>query len=361
MAGVLVGIPLLLLGIFIGRIIAGEKPATIANFHPSEFAAKAQRPFFYSIGDQLKYSDEIDPKAATLLQGSVAHFLVSPDQSKIAVVANGELMVVDSDGSQIRVVTPVSSIYVGLDDNQRKPIGKQFFRDNDFQWTPDSQQLYLIKDQYYDDSSGSQLYSAKGELWRYSLKSGTLELVLKPFPAYTYFFGRNDAVYFSVPTAKGDLRLEYFDGRSVQDIGSVGVSSIQPWELARKDETPFFSFDSSDYWQAMDRSKRVQMAPNPPSTSLTLRVSGKTYLELTQGNGLKGPYYCGNLDNSEYLPGGRYLLLDFSYCGNYDGQLLLDTLNGGYEELPKNTRVYVKLNTESHPSYRISCGGISPN
>jgi hypothetical protein len=36
-----------------------------------------------------------------------------------------------------------------------------------------------------------------------------MRLVLQPFPAYNYFFGREGGVYFSVPTYQGNLQLEY--------------------------------------------------------------------------------------------------------------------------------------------------------
>ena len=128
-----------------------------------------------------------------LVHAPIKNFLVSPDNTKIAVVANGLLVVVAHEEPVIRKVASVDSIY-----KDPKPIGRQFFRDNDFQWSKDSKYIYLIKDEYYD-SKGSQLYSERGELWRYDLQSGILQLVLKPFPAYTYFFGNKSGIYFSVP------------------------------------------------------------------------------------------------------------------------------------------------------------------
>ena len=68
----------------------------IVDFHPTNLRAKADAPLFYSIGDQLKHSDELEPQAATLLKGQIKNFLVSPDGSMIAVVANGRLSIVTS-------------------------------------------------------------------------------------------------------------------------------------------------------------------------------------------------------------------------------------------------------------------------
>jgi len=48
-------------------------------------------------------------------------------------------------------------------------------------------------------------------------------------------------------------------------------------------------------------------------------------------------------------------------CGNYEGELLIDNQTGKYEQLPKDTRVYLALTTDDVSHYRISCGGIMPN
>jgi hypothetical protein len=162
-------------------------PSDIVNFHPTEFQAKAADAFFFSVGDELKYSSEIDPHSATLSRGHIDNFLVSPSRDKIAVVTGGTLLIVNAHGSGIRQVAAVSSIY-----KNPKPIGRSFFRDDEFQWSRDSKHLYLIRDQYYE-SRGSQLYSDRGELWRYDLESGNSQLVVKPFPAYMYFLGKGQA------------------------------------------------------------------------------------------------------------------------------------------------------------------------
>ena len=168
-------------------------PSKIADFKPTQFEATANGAFFFSVGNQLKYSNEINPQAPTLLHGHIEDFLVSPDHKSIAAVVSGALVIVTPNGNVVRQVAAVDSIY-----KKPKPIGRSFFRDDGLQWSKDSHYLYLIKDEYYQ-SKISQLYSAKGELWRYGINAGKLDLVLKPFPAYTYFFVGKSGVVFSVP------------------------------------------------------------------------------------------------------------------------------------------------------------------
>ena len=338
------------LAVLVRFLFGPSVPSNIVDFHPTQFHAPADAGFFFSVGEELKYSNEINPQVVTLLRGHINNFLVSPDREKIAVVANGMLLIVSAVGSGVRQVVNVDSIY-----KEPKPIGRSFFRDDGFQWTNDSKHLYLIKDKY-SESKGSQLYSAKGELWRYDLESGNLQLVLGPFHAYTYFLGSKSGVYFSIPTEVGDLRLRYFDGETVRDIGKVNAWEVPKQELG-SGESPFFSFSAKDFNELFARGAGLQ---NGQDRTQKLVLGDRSYLVFTEGQGMKGPFYCSSLYNSLFLPGGRYFLLNV-LCGNYEGQLLIDSETGKYEQLPKDTRVYLTLTTEDIPHYRISCGGIMAN
>jgi hypothetical protein len=332
--------------------LASRHPACASSL-TSTFQAKANARFFYSIGKELKNSDYLDPNAPTLLRGEIRNFLVSPDGAEIAVVANGLLTVVGREGTLVRQLARVDSIY-----RDPKPMGQHFYRDDDFQWTRDSKSLYLIGDEYYE-SKGSQLFSDKGELWRCDVETGSMQRVLSPFPAYNYFFGRGSGIYFSVPTKSGDLQLKYFDGTVIRDVGASNAYQIPTSELlGGVVESPFFSFSIIDYQNVVLPAEGVALVDDQPDRIQRLAIRGKPYLTFTQGEGLKGTYYCSETLGSVFLPGDRYFLFNASYCGNYNGQLLIDTEDGQYERLPSDARVYLTVNTDSDPHYRITGGGI---
>jgi hypothetical protein len=329
-----------------------SKPSEIANFSPTSFTAKASTPFFYSVRADLKYSDEIRIDAPTLLSGQIKGFLVSPDNQKIAVVANGTLVVVSFDGEMRREVARVGSIYV-----EPKPMGAQFFRDSDFQWAPDSKSLYIIKDEYYQ-SKGSQLFSAKGELWKYDLDTAAFQSVVKPFPAHSYFFGSNSGIYFSVPDGSGNLQLKYFDGHDARDIGKPGAGEIVLDQLAPDSrKTVFFSFAIHDYEQAILPRKHVRLVGKGGGIQ-ELVINNKSVLALTLGQGIKGPYFGSEMLRSVFLPGDNYFLFNVN-CGNHQGQLLIDIATGGYMTLPKDTRVYLASNTNTFDNFQISDSGLT--
>jgi hypothetical protein len=56
---------------------ATDTPSKIVDFHLTSFQAKANAHFFYSIGDELKNSDELSPQARTLLRGKIENFFLS--------------------------------------------------------------------------------------------------------------------------------------------------------------------------------------------------------------------------------------------------------------------------------------------
>ncbi|WP_263350879.1 hypothetical protein [Acidicapsa acidisoli] len=333
---------------------ASYTPSEIVDFHPLNFQAKADESFFYSIGNELKHSDHIDPQSPTLARGKVGQYLVAPDKRKIAVAGDGHLFIVSLDNPTFHQVTTVDSIY-----REPKPIGRSFFRDQEFQWARDSNALYLIKDKFYE-SQGSQLFSQNGELWKYDLKEKSLRLVLKPFPADNYFFDAKSKIYFSVPTDSGDLILKNFDGRDVSDVPTETVETIPTSRLAANVtiKSPFYSFYSFDYPRFARRDNDMSIVFDEPRGLKTLSGKTKQYLTLTRGEGFKGSYYCDDPSKSLSLPGDRYFLLSVS-CKNYDGQLLIDTQTANYQTLPKDTRIYLTLNTDTYPHYHISGGGIS--
>jgi hypothetical protein len=334
-------------------LVPRGRPSNSVGFNPASFDAKANSLFFYSIGKELKYSDSIDPLMPTLMHGSITNFLVSPDGHRIAVVAKGQLEIVDAlaQGDPVQKVAPVDSI-----SHDPKPIGQAFFRDDNFQWSKDAKSLYLIKDEFYE-TEGSQQYSDKGELWRFDVATGTLQLVLKPFRAYSYFLGEKGGVYFSTPNAKGDLQLEYFDGKRVVDCGNGNG-----WEIVslptKHAEWPFFSFSAFDYRDRALPDKGVVLVDAALGNSASLQIHGKTVLTLTEGGTSERGYYCADMLRSVFLPGDRYFLLNMDNCENYNGQLLIDTQTGSYERLPRDTRVYITLNTITNFNYRMTTGGM---
>ncbi|MGC1872560.1 MAG: hypothetical protein WA700_16500 [Acidobacteriaceae bacterium] len=345
-------VPVVFLGAFWLWWSTSYVPSNIVDFHPKAFQAKATSKFFYSFGDELKFGNEVSPQSPTLMRGSIGYFVVSPDSRRIAVVVSGKLEVVSRCPLAIRQVVPVDSIF-----REPKPLGRQFFRDFEMQWSQDSKILYLVKDEFYE-TKGGQLFSDKAELWGYDVNANRLWMVLKPFPAGSYFLGQKSGIYFSVPTENGDLQLRCFDGKHTHDIRVPYGQAIPVEQLnASFRESPFFSFDDLSGLDQIRTAKYLSTAISGANGVEWLEAGNKRLMAFTRGVGLKGPYYCDQADQGVFLPGNRYFLFS-NYCGNYEGQILLDTRTGDYERLPKGSRVYLTFNTESYFHYKITVDGI---
>ncbi len=324
-------------------------PSGIVDFRPTKFSAVANGRFFYSVGDDLKYSDQIESKAPTILQGRIKNFLVSPDSKRMAVVVGGQMRIINGETGEVREVLPVRSSY-----ENPIPTGVSFFRDNHFQWSRDSKTLYLIKDEYYKSGKTGlhdAAFSEKGELWKYEVETGTLQLVFKPFRSTNYFFGENSGVYFSVPNAEGNLQLMKLDGTLTREVDKpnardISDNTIQP----DRREAVFYSFSTWDYEKDILPSKGVSVISKKGQPQ-ELVIGGRSVLRVKGGD-------LRRLKYAAFLPGDKFFLFDVQ-SRNHIGQLLIDTATGEYMTL-KDVRVYVTANTNTFLDFEISAWGIQP-
>lgn len=325
-------------------------PPQILGFEPVRFKERAESKFFYSIGPDLKYSDWIDPDAETLVTGlgvQVQSVLVSPNSDFAAVLVAGELIVVSGDGSYRHTVVRVDS------DSEPKTIAEIPFNIQQGQWSRDAKTLYLTKRGF------------AGELWKFDIKTRTLEYVLSPFDG-NYFFDAEGDIYFSVLDQDREAVLHRYDGVNVT---SLEVKSYQVLDLnALQNDTieqPFHTFWQGHYHFLLT-SKGVSFILNGEKP--TLFINGQPILEGTRGEVVEPfltgglPFYSNaNADDFDhvFLPGGRYLLFNVN-ARNYVGQLLIDTVSGEYKTLPRDTKVYPLFNTDTYKHFKIVGWGILP-
>lgn len=323
-------------------------PLEIIDFRPTKFPAVANGHFFYSVGDDLKYSDQIDPKTPTILHGRINNFLVSPDGKRMAAVMDGRMKIISGETGDVRDVMPVRTIY-----EKSIPLGTSFFRDHHFQWSRNSNALYLIKDEYYESGATKihPLSSEKGELWKYEVATGSLQLVLKPFRSSSFFFGENSKVYFSVPNAEGNLQLMKFDGVITSEVGGPNARNISD-DMIQPDrrETVFYSFSTWDYEKDILPLKGIAVIMQRGQAQ-ELTIGSKSVLRV-KGGDLRVKW------EAAFLPGDEFLLFNV-HSRNHIGQLLFDATTGNYMAL-EDIRVYVTANTENFHDFEITAWGIRP-
>lgn len=337
----------ILFGAVSSRCASKDPPLSILDFHPAVFDARAAAPFFYSIGNELKYSDSIDPNAPTLFLGELWNFQVSPDGMRIACISDHRLMVIDNKG-KTQVIGVVDSISRSF-----KPTGRRFIRDSDFQWSPDSKSLYFIRDKFYR-SKGSQLFSEFGELWKFDVANGEQKMVINPFHGFQIIFGSGSEIYFAVPLANGDLELDLYDGTTVRDFAAPGSAG------PLSGTNPFYSISSVDYMQKVLPGMQLLQNFDFKANRQTLAFGDRILLQLTRYcDSFFGCGDCDEMIGSVFIPGSRFFLLNVPNCRNYKGELLIDTLTGAYKTLPKGTRVFITANTRTYPHYKFDHEGLA--
>ena len=358
------GIAYLTIIIMIGSkipLFRPKRPPMIVNYQPSSFVARGDTNFFYSIGDELKYSDQIDPNAPTIFNGNIQHLFVSPDNKKAAIITDNELIILSSDGRFKRQVTPVES---GCDYSDNKKIGRGFFRSDNYQWSSNSESIYLIRNVFMYFIDRKNCYSKKSELWRYDLRTGQLTMVITPFKTYDYFTTVDNKIFFSVSDDIGDLHLRSFDGVQQRDIprsNSREFTNKQLTDLGIK--SPFYTFQSFMDLHNILKNKGVKFRINKNKGEKELVINEKVYLTQVQGDYFIKNLFLTSIDlhDSTFLPGDRYFLLDRVGSGNFSGELLFDVSSGKYMPLPKDTKVYPLINTNTYKNFRVTNSGITIN
>jgi hypothetical protein len=329
--------------------------SAIIGFTPNEFAERATKPFFYSIGNELRFDDHIEPNGRVLFDGPLLFVLPSPDSSRVLVVSEDVLWILGNDGSLPTRITEVENLIMG------RPAGKKVFRYTEIQWAEDSSKFYLIKDETYN-SRGSQLFSLHGELTEYDIATGQMRKVFAPFRAFRYFMAKGIGIFFGEANDKGDVILTVGQG----DTSAV-VTEISPKHFRANDKTtlfsaiPFYSFSLHEYASEILPTKGISLEIEHQNPRIGhLSINGRRVISVSEGKGLKGPYLGFQSIHSGFLPGERYFMLNLS-TGNFSGQLLFDLETGQYKPLPKDTRIYRNINTHNFAEWSITKDGVKVN
>jgi len=232
-----------------------------------------------------------------LLQGEITRVIPSPNGQLAAVVVNENLVIVNGEEKYLHKVAGVKNYHPKV-----KPLGEQYFRDQGFQWAPDSKSIFLIKDEYYE-STRAQLFSKKGELWRFDVDSKTLVSVLSPFETFDYFLGSSGRVYFSTLDRSGNnLVLHAYDWAEVKNLHlkndePVDFGQLYPGEK----EAVYYTFSSFEYETFVLRS--LGLSVRRANKVESLFIGDTEVLKSTEGQGFKGPTYATRMVRSAFLPG----------------------------------------------------------
>jgi len=299
--------------------------SAIVDFSPTSFPVKAETGFFYSIDKDLKYSDHLDPQAPTLVKGAIGGYLISPDGNKIAAVVNKRLLIIGATG----VIGDVAKIN-----------GELGYRN--FQWSADSKALYF-------NVTNRRSNGPPGELWKYDVGSKSASLVVKSFPAWSFFLDQKSNVYSAESIGNGDVGIKMFDGHASRLLKAGELQAI---------DRPFYSFPAPSDSDSKKALAWLNVRLDHKNDLEHLVINDRTYLSVTLGKGWDGYYYCSRHMKGVFLPGNKYFAMELPYCDNYNGWLLFDLDSGRYQTIPPKTFIFGTLNTATFDHFRVDDNGI---
>lgn len=325
----------------------------ISNYHPSQFVERAETPFFYSIGKQLKYGLNIDETAPSLFEeswfnGDLVRVYPSPDNQKVAIVSNRKLYIARLGRQPLLALENVDHY-----SPDKMIAGKVYYKWPTLQWHPNSRFIYIARDKKQWFIS-NQTFSEDAILVRIDIDNiGKVEEVIPDFRSNRYFFVGIDNICFNYAPGDGSVIWKCSSENGVSKARSLDATGIHLDNGVVLAGPRFISYEPNIYesaiWMGLygfsirqiDNRQDALFHKDAPSTPLLVFNAG--------GNG-KGHRVNGILQSGgSVLPGGRYILLNM-----VDGQILFDRFSSYYRKLPKSTRVFRNLNNTHYEDFVFS-------
>ena len=320
-----------------------------------------EKPFFYSIDNALRYGNTISKKSPILFKANfwdnnlkAAQVLVSPDNTKAAVIRDNKLYIVHAD-----VQKPPQFLLENTFNYKKIPMGSSFYIYSLLQWSPNSKSLYIASD--IKKEVWKQSFSHDAVLIHIDLENApiTLRPIIHDFAALKYFFIDDMTLCFNYAMPNGDVKWKcFFQGKSqfvksytadnitLEDgtkIEGISIASYLPMHMYKSrlegDINENFSFINLTNTKIAENT----FYDKPTLGLVSKQYSEKPIIKIQGGHNIKGHTVYGMGGNDiKLFPDARYLFLDVSH-DNFQGQILVDGLTGQYKELPKKTKIYLDI------------------
>jgi len=322
----------------------------IVDYKPSAFTEQPTSPFFFRIGDKLKFGSVISEDAPSLFEGKFSYVHVSPDQKKAAIVGEGNLYLAEAGKPIVTLLNGGFNNLFTLAMGNYKPQGS-YYENINIQWDADSQSVYLIRETPKQPEDGQPRAFQNGyqaSIVRINIDNPNKVIEVVPeFSSFQYFFVGKDGICFDFsPDDKNLIWRCKYQG-SIKNVKFIQEDSISLEDGTSIKDKPFFSYNGipSDIFltlngfhlQETDVSSTELYSKNKPDSPIfTVKDNPKWH----QPDGIRG---------GMVLPGGRYAVLYI-----FDSILLIDSVTGKYKELPPKVAVYQNLNTSTYKNVDMS-------
>ncbi|CAM2188447.1 conserved hypothetical protein [Paraburkholderia sacchari] len=321
----------------------------IVDYRPSTFSELADTPFFFSIGNKLKYGRAIVDSAPTVFEGDFSDDLrnavyPSPNQKRAIVVI----------GKKLYVVEPGKKPYLilGEADNEVGSLhgtGAQFYQHIRLQWDPSSRYILIPRDRKQPQIS-QQLYSADKALLRIDTDNPSAFHELVPagqFRSASFFLINSEDVCFDFKVNANKIMWKCQSSGVTKEVSSISSEEIVFYDGTKMAGKPFASYNGNIYETEIWLTHYGFFMRRLEDGTVGIFRKGhfsRPYMRLKPYENIKGQELDGLWQREgEVLPGGRYAFLKIN-----EGAFLLDSRNGTYKQLSADVRCYINFNSAAH-------------
>lgn len=324
------------LGAYIFRPKSPDEYFGITPYEPTKFTYNAESPFFYSIGEEVRFGRSVDATSPTLFDAKaystpLHNLFPSPDGQTAAIFSGDKLFLTDSNGETHLILGKIT------EENQ--------YYMPEVQWAPDSQSFYIIRGKGKREANMIKNEETFSLIKVNSAGPYSVENFIEDFRSTTYFSITNESVCFNYAPGNGNLEWRCIFGNEMRHMSSFDKNEIVLRDGSIIQEKPFVTCSGILCGSAL-LSENGYYTTGGKLKNFLRKDTKKPILTIQTGtNSLKGISVDGVLwDQSVVLPGGRYVLLDI-YHDKFKGQILVDSVENTYQELPNHTKIYYNLNS----------------
>ena len=291
-----------------------NKPIELIDFNPKEsLKINTSKPIYYYSDKKIYYSEsgELD-LTKPIWNGKINErfysntVFVSKNSKFIALNDGNGIKVINNKGNLIKDISPISDHIL---DNENA------FWDSDFQWSEDSENLYLMKDNKSEESSLYKLCTKTSELKKIvDLKEKVWRFYLNP---------NQSNLYYTSDKINGDWILKKLDLKTKRVIDTI--QQLKKWKLNTKD-TIFVNFNSSqinspdEKWIGQSRNDTLCNLYLFENKSEKLIFKVKCGYDAFKGRKLG----CLERNMNIYLPNNRFFMSQI-HAKNNNGTIIIDT------------------------------------
>lgn len=334
-----------LLGIFFFKTNE-NKPIELINFKPTEsLQVQTSKPIYYYSDKKIYYSKngKLD-LAKPIWNGEINErfynnkAFVSNNSEFIAFNNGKEINVIDKNGKLLKKISPIFGHIIE---------NKNAFWDSDFQWSENTENLYLMKDNENRESS----------LHKLSTKTGELEKVidLKERAWHFYLSTNQESLYYTAyDKINNDWLLKKTDLKRKTVVDTILHND--KWKLITKDSI-FINLNTSQ--TEFQRNKYIGQSQKDTLCNIYLieDKNEKLIFKVNCGfDAFKGRKLgCLEHNSNLFLPDNKFFMSHI-YSKNKNGTIIIDTETLKYRFYNKEIKPYFS-NTKTNYDNLIYIAG----